>query len=158
MCGGFITLMCFLLQCQPNAKHCFIAFNAVAGARCVKALLSDEFASPENRITRALTFGSLFATALVPLLYVASSSACQSCAVKEDILTRLVWFMISQAIGAAFFASRIPERFAPGTFDYVLQSHQLFHCCVVFGIHLFYDVMELVYAQRFVISSVTGTC
>lgn len=26
-----------------------------------------------------------------------------------------------------FFVSKIPERFAPGKFDYVFQSHQLFH-------------------------------
>ena len=30
-----------------------------------------------------------------------------------------------------FFVSKIPERFAPGRFDYVGQSHQLFHVSAV---------------------------
>ena len=30
-----------------------------------------------------------------------------------------------------FFISRAPERFAPGYFDYILQSHQLFHISCV---------------------------
>jgi len=28
-------------------------------------------------------------------------------------------------------ASRIPERIAPGKFDYLFASHQIFHVCVV---------------------------
>jgi Haemolysin-III related len=30
-------------------------------------------------------------------------------------------------------ANRIPERFAPGRFDYFFASHQVFHFCVVFA-------------------------
>ena len=30
---------------------------------------------------------------------------------------------------AFFFVSKIPERFFPGRFDYLFQSHQLFHVC-----------------------------
>eukprot|EP00731_Ephydatia_muelleri_P024987 Em0017g70a len=30
---------------------------------------------------------------------------------------------------AFFFISKVPERFAPGRFDVVFQSHQLFHLC-----------------------------
>uniref|UniRef100_H2Z7P0 Uncharacterized protein n=1 Tax=Ciona savignyi TaxID=51511 RepID=H2Z7P0_CIOSA len=34
------------------------------------------------------------------------------------------------ALGGIFFATYLPERFYPGTFDIVGQSHQLFHICV----------------------------
>jgi len=30
---------------------------------------------------------------------------------------------------AFFFVSKVPERFFPGRFDYLFQSHQLFHVC-----------------------------
>nr|KAF6397523.1 progestin and adipoQ receptor family member 6 [Rousettus aegyptiacus] len=33
------------------------------------------------------------------------------------------------------FASRLPERLAPGRFDYIGHSHQLFHVCAVLGTH-----------------------
>ncbi|XP_012664109.1 membrane progestin receptor delta isoform X2 [Otolemur garnettii] len=34
-----------------------------------------------------------------------------------------------------FFASHLPERLAPGRFDYIGHSHQLFHICAVLGTH-----------------------
>ena len=33
--------------------------------------------------------------------------------------------------GAGIYAARVPERFAPGRFDLLGASHQLFHCLVV---------------------------
>ncbi|XP_072918454.1 LOW QUALITY PROTEIN: membrane progestin receptor delta-like [Hemitrygon akajei] len=33
------------------------------------------------------------------------------------------------------FASHLPERLAPGCFDYIGHSHQLFHICAVAGTH-----------------------
>ncbi|XP_017201285.2 membrane progestin receptor delta isoform X2 [Oryctolagus cuniculus] len=33
------------------------------------------------------------------------------------------------------FASHLPERLAPGRFDYIGHSHQLFHICAVLGTH-----------------------
>lgn len=40
--------------------------------------------------------------------------------------------------GAIIFTSRIPERFFPGKFDLVFQSHQIFHCFVIAGMHFTY--------------------
>ena len=40
-------------------------------------------------------------------------------------------------IGAILSAARIPERYFPGIFDYVLNSHNIMHCFVIFGaIHM----------------------
>ena len=40
-------------------------------------------------------------------------------------------------VGAILSATRIPERFWPGLFDYILNSHNIMHCFVVFGaIHM----------------------
>lgn len=36
-------------------------------------------------------------------------------------------------IGAFISAARIPERFWPGQFDYIFNSHNVMHCFVVFG-------------------------
>ena len=43
------------------------------------------------------------------------------------------------AAGFGFYASRVPERWAPGRFDLVLQSHQLWHLCVLAAIFAWYD-------------------
>lgn len=40
-------------------------------------------------------------------------------------------------LGAFISATRIPERFLPGYFDYIFNSHNIMHCFVIFGaIHM----------------------
>ena len=41
-------------------------------------------------------------------------------------------------IAAFFYVTKIPERFAPGKFDYVLQSHQLFHIMTALQVFLLF--------------------
>jgi len=38
---------------------------------------------------------------------------------------------ILYTLGGVIFASRIPERWHPGRYDYVGASHQIFHFCVL---------------------------
>ncbi|EPZ32960.1 HlyIII-domain-containing protein [Rozella allomycis CSF55] len=46
--------------------------------------------------------------------------------------------------GALIYASRMPERFFPGKFDYVAHSHQFWHLFVVFGVLVqYYNCIEL---------------
>ena len=157
MCGGFISFISFLYQCQDTAKYCYIAFNAVVGAFVVKQLLADDFASHEKRVLRTVTFGGLFCTALAPLIQAAVSTECKDCDAKNEVLVRLAWFMASQAFGAFFFASRFPESVWPGKFDFFFHSHQIFHCVIVVGVYLFFDVTQLAYDNRYAISSASGT-
>lgn len=46
-----------------------------------------------------------------------------------------LWYCILQGtlyiIGAAIYASRVPEKYYPRQFDLLGSSHQIFHVCVV---------------------------
>lgn len=46
-----------------------------------------------------------------------------------------LWYCIVQGslyiLGACTYASRVPEKYFPKTFDVVGSSHQIFHCCVI---------------------------
>lgn len=39
-------------------------------------------------------------------------------------------------LASFFYSAHVPERLAPGRFDYIGHSHQLFHVCVVMATHL----------------------
>lgn len=41
--------------------------------------------------------------------------------------------------GAFLYGSKIPERLSPGTFDYIGQSHQIFHVLVLAAAFLHFD-------------------
>lgn len=43
------------------------------------------------------------------------------------------------AVSALLYATRIPERWKPGMFDIIGNSHQLFHVLVVWGAYVHYQ-------------------
>ncbi len=42
-------------------------------------------------------------------------------------------------VGAVIYILRIPERFKPGLFDYIGNSHNIFHLFVLLGVACHYD-------------------
>lgn len=51
-------------------------------------------------------------------------------------------------LGAGLYATKIPERCKPGTFDMCGHSHQLFHFCVLVACLLHYNVNLATYHRR----------
>ncbi|XP_004714757.1 membrane progestin receptor delta isoform X3 [Echinops telfairi] len=45
------------------------------------------------------------------------------------------YHLLCALLTAFLFTSHLPERLAPGRFDYIGHSHQLFHICAVLGTH-----------------------
>lgn len=39
-------------------------------------------------------------------------------------------------LASFFYSAHLPERLAPGRFDYIGHSHQLFHVCVILATHM----------------------
>ncbi|KAG7283793.1 hypothetical protein CRUP_034417 [Coryphaenoides rupestris] len=61
----------------------------------------------------------------------------------------LHYYHIALAFLTAFlFATHLPERLAPGSFDYIGHSHQLFHVCSIVGTHFQMKAIEQDMATR----------
>ncbi|NWS77682.1 PAQR6 protein, partial [Crotophaga sulcirostris] len=57
-----------------------------------------------------------------------------SCAWSEAV-AGYCYHLLFALLTGFLFASHLPERLAPGRFDYIGHSHQLFHICAVLGTH-----------------------
>lgn len=44
--------------------------------------------------------------------------------------------MLMTLLASFFYSAHLPERLAPGCFDYIGHSHQLFHVCVILATHM----------------------
>ena len=79
---------------------------------------------PMKRICQFLPCGILWIYSIIPLTFSLftfdSSSICH--------LGQIILFLI----GAMFFAFDIPQRFWPGTLDFIGQGHHLFHLSIYF--------------------------
>ncbi|XP_010450939.1 PREDICTED: heptahelical transmembrane protein 3-like isoform X2 [Camelina sativa] len=101
---------------------------SILGLLAIITLLSPALSSPRFRANLSLAMGS---SAVIP----ATHALCLYwdhpnvfIALGYEIATGL-----SYALGAAFYVSRVPERWKPGGFDMAGHSHQIFHVFVVFG-------------------------
>ncbi|XP_036046114.1 membrane progestin receptor delta isoform X3 [Onychomys torridus] len=54
---------------------------------------------------------------------------------QEALSASHVYHLLCALLTGFLFAARLPERLAPGRFDYIGHSHQLFHICAVLGTH-----------------------
>jgi adiponectin receptor len=57
--------------------------------------------------------------------------------------------MLVYLSGAFVYASKIPERWYPGCFDYIGGSHNLWHAAVLGGILFHYTAMQAFFANAF---------
>ncbi|KAF8916503.1 hemolysin-III related-domain-containing protein [Mucidula mucida] len=116
--------------CHPHYQFTYISVLTFAGIGAAYVVLQPEYAKATHRGLRTTVFVGLGLTGVIPVCHTLFTHG----------LERLVfemgtnWLLLSAAlylIGATLYANRIPERFAPGTFDYFFSSHQIFHVCVV---------------------------
>ncbi|XP_004402977.1 PREDICTED: progestin and adipoQ receptor family member 6 isoform X4 [Odobenus rosmarus divergens] len=54
---------------------------------------------------------------------------------QEALSANHSYHLLCALLTGFLFASHLPERLAPGRFDYIGHSHQLFHICAVLGTH-----------------------
>lgn len=57
--------------------------------------------------------------------------------------------VFSLLIGAIFNITKIPERFSPGTFDYVCLSHHFMHVGTVIGVYAHYFLVEQLFKTHY---------
>ncbi|XP_043845171.1 kinesin-like protein KIF23 isoform X5 [Dromiciops gliroides] len=86
------------------------------------------------KILRILAFAYPYTWDAIPIIYRLVSSLEESSGEaanpyhqKHTVIAILACFL---------YAAHLPERLAPGRFDYIGHSHQLFHVCVILATHL----------------------
>lgn len=94
-------------------------------------------AAPRNMIARirVITFVSsvcLGGAGIVQWCFLVSDQA------REHILPKTLGMFFFYAFGFFFYISNFPERWWPGSFDYIMHSHQFWHVCVVAAVLVWY--------------------
>ncbi len=129
----------------PPTYYAFQPRHAAAGAtwlalslalNCGAGVLGTVpfFRAPAFRHVRALAYVACGAAGVLPLLHFMwlsrGAGAAREWALGEQLLARSALMGAQYIAGAALFGLRVPERFAPGRFDY-FPSHAFFHVLVV---------------------------
>ncbi|KAH0620125.1 hypothetical protein JD844_014750 [Phrynosoma platyrhinos] len=130
----------------------FLAYLATCCVYPLASSFAHTFSSMSSRarhICYFFDYGALAAYSLGEAkmqrqqLYLCEASGCHESVVpvhyRHTALALLTCFL---------FATHLPERLAPGLFDYVGHSHQLFHVCGIVGTHFQMEALLADMAQR----------
>nr|XP_006005172.1 PREDICTED: progestin and adipoQ receptor family member 6 [Latimeria chalumnae] len=87
-----------------------------------------------SKILRTVAFVYPFLFDNIPLFYRLLFCCGEGCAHNDTSFIHCQHLLFA-FLACFLFASHLPERLAPGRFDYIGHSHQLFHICAVVGTH-----------------------
>ena len=134
--GGSIALMYLLLHCHGNMRVVWVGLLIIGNCVGVVGPLFPKWRSPSFRVYRSVIDVGSGAAVLAPIFYYIFHEGTSKLPLdlQENFALGYVFLMAFQyVLGAFIYASRIPERYWPGKFDYFLQSHNIWHCLVVSG-------------------------
>ncbi|XP_063781591.1 membrane progestin receptor gamma isoform X2 [Pseudophryne corroboree] len=93
-----------------------------------------------SKVLRTTAFAHPYLFDSIPLFYRLFLCSGDDCT-HNAALTMHIWHTILAFLTGFLFATHLPERLAPGCFDYVGHSHQLFHVCAILGTYFQMEVL-----------------
>ncbi|KAJ1309564.1 hypothetical protein OPQ81_006337 [Rhizoctonia solani] len=145
--GSFYPCVYYGFYCDPYLQVTYLVSITVAGVGAAYIVLSPGYSTPAYRWARTTVFLALGLTAIVPVLH----GLWLHGFIRLRHEMGLFWLLASgglYVVGALIYASRLPERWYPGYFDYFGASHQIFHVCVVLAALSHYQCITTAFEHR----------
>lgn len=127
--------------CDPLPRYIYLITITTLGLATLLVSLLDEFQQTSYRNFRAFLFFCMGSSGVIPTAHKLLFYWREPVVVQTTLMELLMGFFY--ALGAVFYASRIPERWLPGKFDIAGHSHQIFHVLVVAGAYTHYHTALL---------------
>ncbi|TID25085.1 HlyIII-domain-containing protein [Venturia nashicola] len=135
--GSFVPSIYYGFQGDVFWVRTYWSMITTIGAGCAMVSINPKFKSPQWRPFRAAMFSAMGFSAAVPVIHGVIQFGIPQMN-RSISLPHVLTQGILYAVGTGLYASRIPERFSPGTFDIWGSSHQIFHVLILIAtaIHL----------------------
>jgi adiponectin receptor len=132
--------------CDPISRWVYMTATALFGAFGVLLPWHPKFNGSHMAWARVCFYAGLSMTGFLPML--------QLCLTHGPDFVYAFYSPISKSLlvylgGAIVYASKIPERWCPGMFDYCGGSHNLWHVAVLGGIFFHYSAMQDFFSDAF---------
>ncbi|KAJ7069532.1 HlyIII-domain-containing protein [Mycena amicta] len=120
----------FQFFCRPHEKLFYLGLLTAIALGAAYTVLSPEYSKSTYRGTRTAVFIGLGLSGCLPAFHCVLRGGLHAVLVEQGFR----WILLGALFyvgGGLLYVNRIPERFAPGKFDYFFASHQIFHVCVL---------------------------
>lgn len=132
--------------CEPVSRWIYMVTTALLGIGGVILPWHPTFNRMDMAWARVCFYVTLALTGFIPVIQLNMTRGPAWAFYFYAPITKSLMVYIS---GAVLYASKIPERWWPGVFDYVGGSHNIWHCAVLGGILFHYVAMHEFFKQAF---------
>lgn len=132
--------------CEPISRWVYMTATAMLGVGGVILPWHPTFNRADMAWARVAFYVTLGATGFAP---VAQLNVTRGAAWAWEFYAPISKSITVYLAGAFVYASKIPERWFPGAFDYFGGSHNVWHFCVLGGILFHYVAMQEFFARAF---------
>jgi adiponectin receptor len=132
--------------CEPVSRWIYMVTTALLGIGGVILPWHPRFNGADMAWVRVAFYVALSATGMLPIVQL---SFTRSGAAALEFYTPIAKSLLVYFVGALVYASKVPERWCPGMFDYVGGSHNLWHIAVLGGILFHYTAMQDFFSHAF---------
>ncbi|KAJ9611340.1 hypothetical protein H2200_004524 [Cladophialophora chaetospira] len=149
--GSYVPNVYYGFYCDPVLQWSYWGLMGAVGLGCAVVSVRPEFRTPKWRTFRACMFVGMGLSSVGSVIH----GCLKYGASQFNRQMRYEWMIyegIQYTLGAALYAARVPERFAPGKFDIWGSSHQIFHVLVLTaaGTHLAGVIKAFDYCHQYV--------
>ncbi|XP_056269711.1 membrane progestin receptor gamma-B isoform X2 [Pseudoliparis swirei] len=118
--------------------RCYVPLAVLNTVICTGLACYSRFPEYQNpkfsKYLRVVAFAYPYFFDHVPLFYRVCMCEGEGCSDNGTNMLHVTHITLALLTGF-LFATHLPERLAPGSFDYIGHSHQLFHVCSILGTH-----------------------
>ncbi|KAL6113485.1 paqr5 [Pungitius sinensis] len=125
----FNTIICSGMACYSRLGLPFVHYNHDIIKRFTEGQI-PRF----SKYLRVFAFAYPYMFDHIPLFYRVFLCEGEGCTENDTNMLHYIHITFAHLTGF-LFATHLPERLAPGSFDYIGHSHQLFHVCGILGTH-----------------------
>ncbi|KAF2654352.1 hemolysin-III protein [Lophiostoma macrostomum CBS 122681] len=141
--GTFIPGIYYLFTCEPVLQKVHWAIITTSASATAILVCVPRFR--RWRTLRTVAYVALGASSFIPLIHGVQRYGFEYMMQYSS----MKWYLIELSLygsGVGLYAFRIPERFAPGTFDILGASHQIFHAAILCAMYI--HVVALTHAFK----------
>uniref|UniRef100_A0A9J7WXF7 Progestin and adipoQ receptor family member Vb n=2 Tax=Cyprinus carpio TaxID=7962 RepID=A0A9J7WXF7_CYPCA len=130
-----------LYSLGKGGTHRHIHFSTLSSLACYRNYCHKDKSPRLSKVLRILAFAFPYLFDNIPLFYRLFLCVGEGCTDNEANSIHVHHTLLAY-LTAFLFATHLPERLAPGRFDYIGHSHQLFHVCAIIGTHFQMKAIE----------------
>ncbi|PHH86902.1 hypothetical protein CDD83_9608 [Cordyceps sp. RAO-2017] len=144
--ASILTTEYTAFYCDPVSRWTYMTLTAILGVGGVVLPWQPSFNDADRAWARVAFYSGLALTGAMPVMQLYLTHGPDFVASFYSPISKSLAAYIA---GAVVYASKIPERWYPGVFDYIGGSHNLWHVAVFGGILFHYAAMQEFFSNAF---------